>query len=151
MSASREKKNRQELAAQGHVDPKAERAAKEAAEQKKNRLLYGGIAVLFVIVAAVVLLYNSGIFQRRGFLFTEAVACTFIANRNGISGVQQQPQQRPVAHAKSDDGNGFPPKRTYIRIQCHGCLPIIFFNLCIIFGFWQKFNTYRVDKRIGSG
>ena len=65
MSASREKKNRQELAAQGHVDPKAERAAKEAAEQKKNRLLYGGIAVLFVIVAAVVLLYNSGIFQRR--------------------------------------------------------------------------------------
>ena len=92
-----------------------------------------------------------GIFQRRGFLFTEAVACTFIANRNGISGVQQQPQQRPVAHAKSDDGNGFPPKRTYIRIQCHGCLPIIFVNLCIIFGFRQKFNTYRVDKRIGSG
>ena len=65
MSASREKKNRQELAAQGHVDPKAERAAKEAAEQKKSRRLYGGIAVLFVIVAAVVLLYNSGIFQRR--------------------------------------------------------------------------------------
>ena len=64
MSASREKKNRQELAAQGHVDPRVEREAKEAAERKKNKLLYGGIAVLFVIVAAVVLLYNSGIFQR---------------------------------------------------------------------------------------
>ena len=64
MSASREKKNRQELAAQGYVDPKTEREAKEAAEQKKNKLLYGGIAIVFVIVAAVVLLYNSGVFQR---------------------------------------------------------------------------------------
>ena len=64
MSASREKKNRQELAAQGHVDPRVEREAKEAKERKKNKFLYGGIAVLFVIVAAVVLLYNSGIFQR---------------------------------------------------------------------------------------
>lgn len=63
MSASREKKNRQELAAQGHVDPRVERQQKEAAERKKNKLIYGGVAVLFVIVAAVVLLYNSGIFQ----------------------------------------------------------------------------------------
>ena len=45
----------------------------------------------------------SGFFQRRGFLFTEEVACTFIPNRDGISGAQQQPQQRPVAHAKADD------------------------------------------------
>ena len=64
MSASREKKNRQELAAQGLVDPRVEREQKEAAERKKNKLIYGGVAVLFVIVAAVVLLYNSGIFQR---------------------------------------------------------------------------------------
>lgn len=70
MSASREKKNRQELAAQGHVDPRVEREAKEAAERKKNKLLYGGIAVLFVIVAAVVLLYNSGIFQRKATALT---------------------------------------------------------------------------------
>ena len=69
MSASREKKNRQERAAQG-VDPRAERLAKEAAEQKKNRLVYGGIAVLFVIVAVVVLLVNSGIFQRRSTALT---------------------------------------------------------------------------------
>ena len=70
MSASREKKNRQELAAQGHVDPRVEREQKEAAERKKNKLLYGGIAVLFVIVAAVVLLYNSGIFQRKSVALT---------------------------------------------------------------------------------
>lgn len=70
MSASREKKNRQELAAQGHVDPRVERQQKEAAERKKNKLIYGGVAVLFVIVAAVVLLYNSGIFQRSAIALT---------------------------------------------------------------------------------
>ena len=70
MSASREKKNRQELAAQGHVDPRVEREQKEAAERKKNKLIYGGVAVLFVIVAAVVLLYNSGIFQRNATALT---------------------------------------------------------------------------------
>ena len=59
MSASREKKNRQELAAQGHVDPKAERAAKEAAEQKKNRLLYGGIAAEFYQPVPVLQLFRT--------------------------------------------------------------------------------------------
>lgn len=70
MSASREKKNRQELAAQGHVDSRVERQQKEAAERRKNKLIYGGVAVLFVIVAAVVLLYNSGIFQRKATALT---------------------------------------------------------------------------------
>lgn len=70
MSASREKKNRQELAAQGHVDPRVKREQQEAADRKKNRLLYGGVAVLFVIVAAAVLLYNSGIFQRNAVALT---------------------------------------------------------------------------------
>ena len=70
MSASREKKNRQELAAQGHVDPRVERQQKETAERRKNKLIYGGVAVLFVIVAAVVLLYNSGIFQRKAVALT---------------------------------------------------------------------------------
>lgn len=70
MSASREKKNRQELAAQGYVSPRAKREAEEKATQKKNRLLYGGVAIVFVIVAAVVLLYNSGIFQRRATALT---------------------------------------------------------------------------------
>lgn len=70
MSASREKKNRQELAANGYIDPRVAREKKEAAERKKNKLLYGGIAVLFVVVAAVVLLYNSGIFQRKAVALT---------------------------------------------------------------------------------
>lgn len=70
MSASREKKNRQELIAQGYVSPRAKREAEEKAEQKKNRLLYGSVAIIFVVVAAVVLLYNSGIFQRKATALT---------------------------------------------------------------------------------
>ena len=56
MSASREKKNRQAFAASGAIDPKAARAAEEKAQQRKSRLLYGSIAVIFVIVAVLVLL-----------------------------------------------------------------------------------------------
>ena len=40
MSASREKKNRQELAAQGHVDPRVEREQKEAAETEEVKVNY---------------------------------------------------------------------------------------------------------------
>jgi len=64
MSASREKKNRQELAAQGYVDPKVIREAEEKAAQKKSKMLYGIIAALFVIVAVVCLVINSGVLQR---------------------------------------------------------------------------------------
>lgn len=64
MSASREKKNRQEKAAQGYVDPKVIREAEEKAAQKKSKMLYGIIAALFVIVAVVCLVINSGVLQR---------------------------------------------------------------------------------------
>ena len=64
MSASREKKTRQELASQGIKDPKAIREAEEKAKQRKANRLYGGIAVLFVVVAVVLLLVNAGVFYR---------------------------------------------------------------------------------------
>ena len=64
MSASREKKNRQELANQGVKDPKAIREAEEKAKLRKANRLYGGIAALFVVVAVVVLLVNAGVFYR---------------------------------------------------------------------------------------
>ena len=64
MSASREKKNRQELAAQGYVDPKTIREAEEKAAQKKSKMIYGIIAALFVIVAVVCLVINSGVLER---------------------------------------------------------------------------------------
>ena len=64
MSASREKKIRQEKAAQGYVDPKTIREAEEKAAQKKSKLAYGIIAAAFVIVAVVSLVINSGVLER---------------------------------------------------------------------------------------
>ncbi len=64
MSASREKKKRQELAASGTVDPKAARAAEQKAAERKSNILYGTIAGLFVVVAVALFIYNSGIIQR---------------------------------------------------------------------------------------
>ena len=64
MSASREKKLRQDLAAQGITDPKLIREAEEKVKARKTNTLYGIIAAVFVVVAAVVLVYNSGVLQR---------------------------------------------------------------------------------------
>ena len=64
MSASREKKNRQDLANQGIQDPKAIREAEEKAQQRKANRLYGTIAVVFVLVAALLVVVNSGVLER---------------------------------------------------------------------------------------
>lgn len=57
MSASREKKRRQEyLAANGGVDPKAEREAARQKAEKRSSALYTGIAIVFAIAAAIVLI-----------------------------------------------------------------------------------------------
>ena len=61
MSASREKKKRQEG---GPVDPKTARQAEQRAAERKSNLLYGTIAVVFVVVAVALVVYNSGIIQR---------------------------------------------------------------------------------------
>ncbi|MGM9661792.1 MAG: peptidylprolyl isomerase [Oscillospiraceae bacterium] len=64
MSASREKKARQERNASGYVDPKQRRAEEERKAAKRSNLLYGTIAVLFVVVAVFVIVWNSGVIQR---------------------------------------------------------------------------------------
>ena len=64
MSASREKKNRQELAAQGYVDPKVIREAEEKAAAKKSKIIYGIIAAVFVIVAVASWVISSGVLER---------------------------------------------------------------------------------------
>ena len=64
MSASREKKTRQDLAAQGITDPKKIREAEEKAKARKSNILYGVIAGVFVLVAAALLVWNSGVLQR---------------------------------------------------------------------------------------
>ena len=59
MSASREKKARQEIISQeGYVDPKAERLAKEAAENRRSKALYTCVAVVFVLVAALLIVVS---------------------------------------------------------------------------------------------
>ena len=64
MSASREKKIRQELAAQGIPDIKEIRAAEERAQRRRSNILYGSIAAVFVLVAAALVVWNSQIIQR---------------------------------------------------------------------------------------
>ncbi|MBO4854679.1 MAG: peptidylprolyl isomerase [Oscillospiraceae bacterium] len=64
MSASREKKNRQELAANGIPDPKKVREAEDRRAQRRANRLYGGIAAAFVVLAIGLILWNSNIFQR---------------------------------------------------------------------------------------
>ena len=64
MSASREKKIRQELAAQGIPDIKAIRAEEERKQQRRSNILYGSIAAIFVLVAAALVIWNSNIIQR---------------------------------------------------------------------------------------
>ncbi len=64
MSASREKKNRQDLAASGIPDIKDIRTAEERKQQRRSNWLYGSIAIIFVVVAVALLVWNSNIIQR---------------------------------------------------------------------------------------
>lgn len=64
MSASREKKKRQDLLSGGGMDPKAARAAEQKAAEKKAKILYSTLAIVFVVVAVFLVVYNSGIIER---------------------------------------------------------------------------------------
>ncbi len=64
MSASREKKLRQDQTASGHVDPKAEKDLKKKKAEKRSDLLYRFIAVLFVLVVAASVVWRSNIIAR---------------------------------------------------------------------------------------
>ncbi len=64
MSASREKKARQELNSTGWTDPKTAREAQQRKEEKRSSILYGVIAVVFVLVAITVIVWKSNIIQK---------------------------------------------------------------------------------------
>ena len=64
MSASREKKNRQEVATSGVADPKTARHAQELAKERRSNRLYAIIAIAFVVVAIGLVVWNSNIIQR---------------------------------------------------------------------------------------
>ena len=64
MSASREKKSRQELNGSGWTDPKTAREAQQRKEQRRSSILYGVIAVAFALVAVTVIVWKSNIIQK---------------------------------------------------------------------------------------
>ena len=64
MSASREKKSRQENLAGGYVDPRTKREKDEQAKNRRSNALYIAIAVIFVIVGIVVTVANSKVIER---------------------------------------------------------------------------------------
>ncbi len=61
MSASREKKQRQDIG----PDPKAVKAQKEQADRKRKTIIYTVIAVVVVVAVAALLIWSSGFFQSR--------------------------------------------------------------------------------------
>ena len=64
MSASREKKSRQENLAGVYVDPRTKREKDEQAKDRRSNALYIAIAVIFVIVGIVVTVANSKVIER---------------------------------------------------------------------------------------
>lgn len=64
MSASREKKSRVDQTATGWSDPKTAREAQQRKEERRSNIMYGTIAVIFVIVAAVTFIWKSNIVQK---------------------------------------------------------------------------------------
>lgn len=64
MSASREKQLRQEQNTAGQVDNKAVQETQTRKEQKRSSLLYGVIAVIFVIVLAIAVVWRTNVIQK---------------------------------------------------------------------------------------
>lgn len=64
MSASREKKVRQDMVERGIPDPKKIREEEEKRQQRRSNRLYAIIAIAFVVIAAALVVWNSHILQR---------------------------------------------------------------------------------------
>ena len=65
MSASREKKTRQDLSKTDWTDPKTAREAQQRKAEKRSNMVYAAIAVVFVLVAVVSLVWKSQIIQKK--------------------------------------------------------------------------------------
>lgn len=64
MSASREKQNRQERANAGWVDPKTAREAQQRKQEKRTSILYGVIALVFVVVAVAAVIFRTNLIPK---------------------------------------------------------------------------------------
>lgn len=82
MSASKEKKNRQELASSGWTDPKTAREAQQRKAERKSDILYAVVGIAFVAVAVVTMVWKSGVVQQK------ATAATVNGEKYSASEVQ---------------------------------------------------------------
>ena len=64
MSASREKKARQEQVTTCFTDARTQREREEQAKARRSNIMYIAIAVVFVLVAIVVIVANSKVIER---------------------------------------------------------------------------------------
>lgn len=64
MSASREKKNRQDLSGSDWSNPKTAREAQQRKEEKRTNILYATIGVVFLIVAIMAVIWKSNIIPK---------------------------------------------------------------------------------------
>ncbi|MBR3641655.1 MAG: hypothetical protein IKN53_06470, partial [Oscillibacter sp.] len=64
MSASREKKIRQEQTASGYVDPKAAKEAEARKAEKRSNVLYAAIAAVFVLAVVASVIWKSNVIPR---------------------------------------------------------------------------------------
>lgn len=64
MSASREKQTRQAQASSGWTDPKTLREAEQRKKEKRSSILYGVIAVVFLLVAAACIVWKSNVIEK---------------------------------------------------------------------------------------
>jgi len=64
MSESKEKKPNEGMASPGRSDPKTAREAQKRKEIRRSNILYGAIAVVFVLVAIVTFVWKSNIVQK---------------------------------------------------------------------------------------
>ncbi len=98
MSASREKKKRQEFIAGGGVDPKAAREAEQKAAERKSTILYRVIFIAFVVLAIFLWVFNSGIIQRN------KTAVTIDGEKYTVNDVAFYYQQSYQSFLNSDNG-----------------------------------------------
>nr|WP_326184655.1 peptidylprolyl isomerase [uncultured Oscillibacter sp.] len=64
MSASREKKTRQEQVSSGWTDPKTAREAEQRKQERRSNILYGIIGVVFAIAVVVTVVWRSNIIPK---------------------------------------------------------------------------------------
>ena len=70
MSASREKKSRQQLAGTDYVDPKVTREQEQRQAEKRSNRLYLTIAAIFVVIAVISIAWKSNVFQKKSTALT---------------------------------------------------------------------------------